>query len=136
MGVETKFKRFGVETRLNRFGVETNPLIEEIYPAEPRPVVVDSKRVSRNEVLTILSKLGDETKFRRLGLDTKFKRFGVETKLSRLGVETKFNKLGVETKFNKLGLEINGKIEEANSLGSTKLLIYRSNPAVVETRED
>ena len=127
MGVETKFKRFGVETRLNRFGVETNPLIEEIYPAEPRPVVVDSKRVSRNEVLTILSKLGDETKFRRLGLDTKFKRFGVETKLSRLGVETKFNKLG---------LEINGKIEEANSLGSTKLLIYRSNPAVVETRED
>ena len=53
-----------------------------------------------------------------------------------MGVETKFNKFGVDTRFNKLGLEINGKIEEANSLGSMKVLIYCSNPAVVETIVD
>lgn len=32
-------------------------------------------------------------------------------------------------------LEINCKTEEANSCGSTKLLIYRSRPAVVEIKE-
>ncbi len=44
--------------------------------------------------------------------------------------------MGVETKLNKLGVDIKGKIEEASSLGSIKLLIYCSRPAVVETSED
>ena len=30
----------------------------------------------------------------------------------------------VETKLAKLGVEINGRMEEANSVGSIKLLIY------------
>ena len=57
---------------------------------------------------------------------------GVETRFNKLGVDTRFNKLGVETKFSKLGLEIKGKIEDASSWGSIKLLMYFSNPAVVE----
>ena len=83
---------------------------------------------------TKFSKLGVETKLRRFGDETKFSKLGVETKFKRLGDETRFNKLGVETKFNKFGVEIKGKREEANSLGSIKLLMYRSSPAVVETR--
>jgi hypothetical protein len=43
------------------------------------------------------------------------------------------SKFGVETNPNKLGVDIKGKIEEANSLGSIKLLMYCSSPAVVET---
>ena len=42
-------------------------------------------------------------------------------------------RFGVETKFRRLGVEINGRIEEASSLGSIKLLMYRSKPATVET---
>jgi hypothetical protein len=45
-------------------------------------------------------------------------------------------RLGVETKLSKLGDDIKGTIEEANSRGSIKLLIYCSNPAVVETIVD
>jgi hypothetical protein len=51
-------------------------------------------------------------------------------------VETRFKRLGVETKPKRLGTLIKGRIEEASSVGSIKLLIYRSNPAVVETRVD
>jgi hypothetical protein len=71
----------------------------------------------------------------KLGEDTKFNKFGVETRFNKLGVETKFKRFGVETKFNKFGVEIKGKIEEANSEGSIKLLMYFSSPAVVETNE-
>jgi hypothetical protein len=42
--------------------------------------------------------------------------------------------LGVETKLRRLGVEIKRIIVEASSAGSTKLLIYRSRPAVVEMR--
>ena len=58
----------------------------------------------------------------------------VETWFTKLAVDTKFVRLAVETKFNKLGVEIKDSIEEANSLGSIKLLIYVSRPAVVESR--
>jgi hypothetical protein len=42
--------------------------------------------------------------------------------------------LGVETIPVRLGMEIKGRIEEASSAGSMKLLMYRSRPAVVEMR--
>jgi hypothetical protein len=56
--------------------------------------------------------------------------------LSKFGDDTRLNKLGVETNPKRFGVDIKGKIEEANSLGSIKLLIYCSNPAVVETSEE
>ena len=43
--------------------------------------------------------------------------------MARLAVETKFVKLAVETKFRRFGVEIKGWIEDANSLGSIKLLM-------------
>jgi hypothetical protein len=49
-------------------------------------------------------------------------------------VETKFIKLAVETKFVRLGVEMKGRIEDASSAGSMKLLMYCSRPAVVEMR--
>jgi hypothetical protein len=49
-------------------------------------------------------------------------------------VDTRFNKLGVETSPVKLGMEMKGRMEEASSAGSMKLLMYRSRPAVVEMR--
>ena len=49
-----------------------------------------------------------------------------------MAVDTRLVRLAVETKFNKLGVEIKGRIEDANSLGSIKLLIYVSRPAVVD----
>ncbi len=60
---------------------------------------------------------------------------GVETKpgVTKVAVETKLRRFGVETRFKRLGTEIKGRIDEANSRGSMKLLIYRSKPAVVET---
>ena len=58
----------------------------------------------------------------------------METKLIKLGVDTRFSKLAVETRFSKLGVEINRIIVEASSAGSTKVLMYRSKPAVVEMR--
>jgi hypothetical protein len=42
--------------------------------------------------------------------------------------------LAVETKLVRLGVEIKRIIVEASSAGSTKLLMYRSRPAVVEMR--
>jgi hypothetical protein len=57
----------------------------------------------------------------------------VDTKFWRLGVETKVRRFGVETRLRRFGEEMKGKIEEANSLGSIKLLTYRSRPTVVET---
>jgi hypothetical protein len=83
-----------------------------------------------------LRRLGVETKLSRLGEETKLRRLGEETKLRRLGVETKLTKLGVDTKLRRFGTLIKGRIEEANSVGSIKLLIYRSNPAVVDTSVD
>jgi hypothetical protein len=80
--------------------------------------------------------LGVDTKFTKLGVETRLSKLGVETKLRRLGVDTRLRRLGVETRFNKLGDDIKGTIEEANSRGSIKLLIYCSNPAVVETIVD
>jgi hypothetical protein len=61
-------------------------------------------------------------------------RFGLEIKLLRFAVETKFIKLAVETKLVRLGVEMKGRIEEASSAGSIKLLMYCSRPAVVEMR--
>ena len=54
--------------------------------------------------------------------------------MSRFCVDTKFIKLGVETIPVRLGIEIKGRIEEASSAGSMKLLMYRSRPAVVDMR--
>jgi hypothetical protein len=51
-----------------------------------------------------------------------------------LVVETKLIKLAVETKLVRFGVEIKGRIEEASSAGSIKLLMYLSSPAVVEMR--
>jgi hypothetical protein len=58
----------------------------------------------------------------------------VETKLFKLAVETKLIKLAVETKLVRLGVEMKGRIDEASSAGSMKLLMYLSSPAVVEIR--
>jgi hypothetical protein len=49
-------------------------------------------------------------------------------------VDTRFIKFGVETIPVRLGIEIKGRMEEASSAGSIKLLMYRSKPAVVEIR--
>jgi hypothetical protein len=49
-------------------------------------------------------------------------------------VETKFIKLAVETRLVRFGVEIKGRIDDASSAGSMKLLMYRSRPAVVEIR--
>jgi hypothetical protein len=67
-------------------------------------------------------------------VETKLTKFCVDTKLRRFCVDTRFIKLGVETIPVRLGMEIKGRMEEANSAGSMKLLIYRSRPAVVEIR--
>jgi hypothetical protein len=68
-------------------------------------------------------------------VETRLRRFGVLTNpgVNRVAVDTKLRRFGVETKFKRLGVEINGRIDEANSLGSMKLLMYRSKPATVET---
>ena len=89
----------------------------ETYPAEPRPMTVEFNWLLRYDV------------------DTKFNKFGVLTNpgVSRVAVDTRFKRLGVETKFRRFGVEIKGRIDEANSRGSIKLLIYCSNPATVET---
>ena len=42
--------------------------------------------------------------------------------------------MGVETIPVRFGMEIKGRMEEASSAGSIKLLMYRSRPAVVEIR--
>jgi hypothetical protein len=78
--------------------------------------------------------LGVETKLRRFCVETKLRRLGVETILVKLAVETKFIKLAVETRLVRFGVEIKGRIDDANSAGSIKLLMYRSRPAVVEIR--
>ena len=62
------------------------------------------------------------------------RRFGVETRLIRFAVETRLRRFGVETRLARLGTEMNGRIDEASSAGSIKLLIYLSSPAVVEIR--
>ncbi len=49
-------------------------------------------------------------------------------------MDTRLIKFGVETSPVRLGIEMKGRIEEASSAGSMKLLIYRSRPAVVEMR--
>ncbi len=56
------------------------------------------------------------------------------TWVSRYVVDTKFIKLAVETKLVKLGVEMKGRIDDASSAGSMKLLMYLSSPAVVEMR--
>jgi hypothetical protein len=58
----------------------------------------------------------------------------VDTKLTKFCVDTRFIKLGVETIPVRFGVEIKGRMEEASSAGSMKLLMYRSRPAVVEMR--
>jgi hypothetical protein len=72
LGDDTKFSRLGVDTRFRRFSVETIPIreAEDKYPAEPRPIVVEAKRVSKKLVLT---------NPRRFGVDTRLRRFAVET---------------------------------------------------------
>jgi hypothetical protein len=47
-------------------------------------------------------------------------------------VDTKFIKLAVETKLVRFGVEMKGRMEDASSAGSIKLLMYLSSPAVVE----
>ena len=70
----------------------------------------------------------------RFAVETRLVKLAVETKLFKLAVETKLIKLAVETKLVRVGVEIKGRIEEASSAGSMKLLMYRSRPAVVEIR--
>ena len=79
------------------------------------------------------SKLGDETKESKLGELTNESKLGEDIKDNRLGDETKESKLGVETNPKRFCTEIKGCIEEANSRGSMKLLIYCSKPVTVET---
>ena len=69
-----------------------------------------------------------------MAVDTKFVRFAVETRLVKLAVDTKFIKLAVETKLVRFGVEMKGRMEDASSAGSMKLLMYLSSPAVVEMR--
>ena len=54
--------------------------------------------------------------------------------MTKFAVETKFIKLAVETKLFRFGTEMKGRIDEASSAGSIKVLMYRSSPAVVEMR--
>jgi hypothetical protein len=49
-------------------------------------------------------------------------------------VDTKLIKLAVETRLVRFGVEIKGRMEDASSAGSMKLLMYLSSPAVVEMR--
>ena len=49
-------------------------------------------------------------------------------------MDTRFIKFGVETSPVRLGMEMKGRMEDANSAGSMKLLMYLSSPAVVEMR--
>ena len=79
-------------------------------------------------------KFAVETRLVKLAVETKLVRFGVETKLFKLAVETRLIKLAVETKLVRFGVEIKGRMEEASSAGSMKVLMYRSRPAVVEIR--
>ena len=109
-------------------GVETNPGINR--------VAVETK-LRRFAVLTWFNRLGVETKpgLTRVAVETKLRRFGVETNpgVTKVAVDTKLRRLGVETRLRRLGVEINGRIDDANSRGSMKLLINRSNPATVDT---
>jgi hypothetical protein len=75
-----------------------------------------------------------ETRLVKLAVETRLVKLAVETRLVKLAVETKFIKLAVETKLVRFGVEIKGRIDEASSAGSIKLLMYRSRPAVVEMR--
>ena len=79
-------------------------------------------------------KLAVETRLVRLAVETRLVKLAVETKLVKLAVETKLIKLAVETKLVRLGVEMKGRIDEASSAGSMKLLMYLSSPAVVEIR--
>ena len=58
----------------------------------------------------------------------------MDTKFVRLAVETKLIKLAVETRLVRFGVEMKGRMEDASSAGSIKLLMYLSSPAVVEMR--
>jgi hypothetical protein len=49
---------------------------------------VEANWVSKKEVLTKFSKLGDDIKDKRLGLDTKLSKLGEDIKDKRLGVDT------------------------------------------------
>ena len=91
-------------------------------------MTVELSWLLKNEVETRLSKFGVDTNpgVTKVAVETRFSKFGVET---NPGV----SKVAVETKLRRLGVEINGRIDEANSRGSMKLLMYRSNPATVET---
>ncbi len=53
--------------------------------------------------------------------------------VNKVAVDTKLRRLGVETKLRRFGAEIKGRIEDASSCGSIKLLMKRSNPATVDT---
>ncbi len=73
-----------------------------------------------------MRRFGVETKPGKLSVatETKLRRFGVETNPGRrrVAVETKLSKLGVETKLRRFCAEMKGRIEEASSCGSIKLL--------------
>ena len=103
-----------------RTGLRFNPATVEVresvetYPTVARPMTVEFSALLKKEVETRFNKFGEETKFTKLGLEIRFNKFGDETKLRRFGVDTKFSKFGVEIK---------GSKEEANSRGSTKLLM-------------
>jgi hypothetical protein len=70
LGLDIKDNKFGVETSDKRLGEEIRPVIDDTYPAEPRPLTVEANCRSKKDVLTKLNKLGDDTKDNKLGVET------------------------------------------------------------------
>ena len=89
---------------------------------------MDTKELLKNEVETKFNKLADETTPGTLERYPALPR--------PLTVDTKeLLRKEVETRLAKLGVEINGRMEEANSVGSINELIKVWSPRVVETRD-
>ena len=80
MAVETNPAKFPVETKLER-------LIEDRYPAVPRPTTVEPIWVARKVVLTNPDRLAVDTKLVRFAVDTRPTRFAVDTRFAILAVE-------------------------------------------------
>ena len=80
MAVETNPAKFPVDTKLER-------LIEDKYPAVPRPTTVEPIWVVRKVVLTNLDRFAVDTKLVRFAVDIRPMRFAVDTRFAILAVE-------------------------------------------------
>ena len=107
-----------VETKFAKLAVETTPGTLDRYPAVPSPITVDTRELLKKEVETTPGIL---------------ERYPAVPRPTTVDTR-ELLKNEVETRFCRFGDEIKGRIEDANSLGSIKLLIYFSRPAVVEIR--